>query len=161
MPSRSMILRGQRNPALAAGGTDAGIGSKDATRFIRMKRVASFDPIPASVPPAAKAGFLCPRRIIDRDGIAIQKARFTGIALFGENDTDAQQLRFVGEQVNELGMRDLHKLLVVLSAHLDLLFPEYILPVNKRADAFCHPQLDDLTAGSMQVLHDPAIAVGR
>ena len=103
-----------------------------------MNRVSLFDPIPASVTSAAKAGFRFTSRIIDRDGIAVQKARFAGVAFFSEHDTDANHLRLVGEHVNKASVRDLHKLLVVLSAHLHLLLPEGILPDNESSNAFLH-----------------------
>src|SRR6266566_7701342 len=117
--------------------------------------------IPAPVPPATETWFRCPGRIIHRDIIAVKKTGFAGIALLGENHTDAHQLCFVGEQLDETGMRDLHKVLVIALAHLDFLLPERVLADNQRPDALLHQQLDNATAGRMQGMHDAATALRR
>jgi hypothetical protein len=59
------------------------------------------------------------------------------------------------------GMRDLHKLLVLLAPHLDLLFPEGILANDQGPDSLCDQQIDDTTAGRMQIVQDKAVALRR
>lgn len=84
---------------------------------------ASFDPL-------ASVGFL----LLDR--LVIQKAALAGIGLFGDDDPNAYQFGFIGQHLNEAGMRNLHKLLIVPLAHVDFLLPPVILADDEHADAF-------------------------
>jgi hypothetical protein len=85
---------------------------------IGMNRLAPFDFIPATGSCAGKTRLfllLCPlTRIIIWQRITIEKTRFAGLGFFGEQDGHANRLSFVGQHLDKLGMRDLHKFLVVL-----------------------------------------------
>jgi len=117
--------------------------------------------IPAPLTPAAETRFLFAYRVIDRERIPVEEAGTTRVALFGEDHTNTYKRRLVGEQVNQLGMRDLHKLLIVLLAHLHLLLPERVLANDDGSDAFLYQEIDDATAGRVQVVQDTAIALRR
>jgi hypothetical protein len=87
---------------------------------ICMKRCAPLDLVPSTRPGAGKARslflFLPLTRVIGGKRVPVEKAGFTGIALFRENDLDAHGFGFVGEQLDEAGVRQLDKRLVVLLA---------------------------------------------
>ena len=66
-----------------------------------------------------------------------------------------------GQQLDEAGVWQLDKRLVVLLAPVRLLLPERVLADDQGPNAFLFQELNDPTADGMQVLHDPSIALRR
>src|SRR5215472_9439149 len=66
-----------------------------------------------------------------------------------------------GQQLDEAGVWQLDKRLVVLRSHIRLLLPERVLADDQGAHAFLFQELNDPTADGMQLLHDPSIALRR
>ena len=130
-----------------------------------MDGVSPFDAVPTFVARPREAGVVLLRgsqlRVVGRKRIAIQEAGFAGIGFLSEEHRDASPLRFVGEQLDECGMRDLHELLIVLLAQLHPALPKRIFPNHQGANAFLDQQINDATAGRMQAMHDPAITLRR
>jgi len=60
--------------------------------------------IPAPVTSATEAWFLGACWIVNRQRITVKEAGLTGIAFFGDDHRDTDQLRFVGEQLDETGV---------------------------------------------------------
>ena len=58
-------------------------------------------------------------------------------------------------------MRDLHTLLTVLLPQMDFLFPERILAIYQRANPCRNQEVNDVTAGGIQIMHDAPIALRR
>src|SRR5437016_3544926 len=90
--------------------------------------------IPASIAPPTEMWFLRPVRIVDRNLIPIKETGTARIALFRENHLNTHQFCLVGQHLDEPGMGDLHKVLVIPLAHLDCLFPERVSADNQRPD---------------------------
>src|ERR1700694_1410647 len=99
--------------------------------------------IPAPISSATETWFLCAYRIIDWDLITVKETGTAGIALFREGHLNPQQVRLVGEQLSEPGMRDRHKGLVIATAHLDFLLPERVLANNQQADSLLYQQVNN------------------
>src|SRR5258708_18936681 len=68
--------------------------------------------------------------------------------------------RFVGEHVNEPGMRNADKVLVILSAHACLLLPERIFPDNDRSYPLLYQKVNNALAGSMKIVVYLTIPLG-
>jgi hypothetical protein len=68
-----------------------------------------------------------------------------------QDDGDPHQFRFVGQLLDEPRMGDLHKLLVGALAQLHVLLPERVFADHERADALADQQIDDTTAGRVQI----------
>src|SRR5579883_2815805 len=73
---------------------------------VRSSIQTPCDPFPAE----NVLGFLA--FLVGQQGITIQENGFAGIGFFREHHPDALLLSFVGEQVNQSGMRQLDKVLV-------------------------------------------------
>lgn len=71
-------------------------------------------------------------RIIGRQGVEIEKAGFTGIALFGHDHLHTHRFGLVSQQLDEAGMRDLHEVLAIAPPQLDLLIQPSFLPMMRR-----------------------------
>src|SRR5215467_11243956 len=74
---------------------------------------------------------------------------------------DPDQVRFVGQLVNETRVGNLHELLVGARAQLHLLLPERVFANHERTGALCSQQIDDTTAGRVQRAVYPASALRR
>src|SRR5260221_480101 len=96
-------------------------------------------------------------RIEDRQRVAVQEAGLAGVALLGDEDVNAHQLRLVGQRLNEACMGHSHKVLIVAPRHVDLLLPERVLADAQRATALGYQQIDDTAAGRVQI---PVYATG-
>src|SRR5258708_37058962 len=83
--------------------------------------------IPASVTPATETRFSRTCGIVNRDLVSVKEAGTARVAFLRGNNPDAHQGSLVGKHVNKPGLRDLHKLLIVLLAQLPPLFPERLL----------------------------------
>src|SRR5579885_2800315 len=106
--------------------------------------------------PLASIAFLFP------DGFLIQKTALAGVGLFRDNHPYANQFRFVGQHVDETGVRNAHKLLIVALAHFHFLLPIDVFADDECAYAFLDKQIDYAPAGSMQVVVDaPCALVGK
>ena len=88
--------------------------------------------VPATFASPAEMRFLSPLRIVDWQRIAVQETGEAGVAFFGENDCDADQGRLVLEHLDEAGVGELHKRLIVALAHLHFLLPEGIFADDER-----------------------------
>ena len=53
------------------------------------------------------------------DEFAVEKAAFRGVTFFGNDYLNADQLRFVGQHVDELGVGNAHKILVIAFPQFD------------------------------------------
>ena len=95
------------------------------------------------------------------NGIAIKKAGFTGIAFFIRFHHNANQRSFVAKLVNKTSVRNLDKVLIVPLPHLDLLFPEDVFSYHNGSNTLLDAQINDATAGRVQITVDPAIALRR
>ena len=102
-----------------------------------MKRVSSFQPIPASITPPAERVLHLIVGIVNWHGITIEEAGLAGIALFGDDDRDTDQCGLVAR------MRDLHTCLVIALAHLDLLLPKRVFSDDEGTDTLSHQQSND------------------
>src|SRR5258708_17417796 len=124
-----------------------------------------FDAVPTAIPATREVRFvtllLAVGRVVCWEHIAIQEAGTAGVGFFGEQHRNAHQLGFVGEQLDEPGMGNLHEFLIVAMAQLHPLLPEWILANDERTNSFLHQQINDATAGRMQIVHHPAIALRR
>ena len=132
---------------------------------IRMDGRTSFEAVPAprSRPRKTWLVFLfCPLGGI-RGGkrVTVQETGEAFVGFFREDDGDTHCFGFVGQHLDELCMRDLHKLLIVLLPQMDFLFPEPILADDQRANPFGNQEVNDPTAGGMQIMHDAPIALRR
>ena len=132
---------------------------------IRVKRRSPLDCVPPTGPGAGKARslfLLLPLlRVIGGQRVPVEKAGFTGIGFFREDDPDTHGFGFVGQQLDEPGVRQLDKRLVVLLAQVHLLLPERVLADDQGANAFAFQELNDPTADGMQLLPDPSVVLRR
>ena len=107
-----------------------------------MDRSAAFDAIPAAMATTRETRFVLLlgslRWIIGGQWVEVQEAGFARVALFGDNHRDTDKLGLVCEQLDESGMGDVHKFLIVLAAQLHPLLPERILANDECADALLH-----------------------
>src|SRR5258708_37177962 len=106
--------------------------------------------------PAATEGGRWRGGIVDRQRVAVPEAGRAGVALLGEDHLNTHQPGFVGQQRNEAGMRDAHEGLVVASPQVRFLLPERILADHQRPDALSYEQVDDASAGRVQIVVNPA-----
>ena len=67
------------------------------------------------------------------DRFEVEKAAFRGVTFFGNDYLNADQLRFVGQHVDELGVRNTHKILVIAFAQFNLLLPAFVFANNQYA----------------------------
>ena len=96
------------------------------------------------------------------DWLQVQERTLAGMALVGNDDPDADQLGFVSEHVDKLGMRNGYKILVVAGAHIYVLLPGIILADNERANAFLDELVDDQAAAPMEFrLYSPVAVIGQ
>jgi hypothetical protein len=79
--------------------------------------------LPLADPLAAKDMLFLIAGSVGRDRVQVQKAGFTGIALFGDFDLDTDQGCFVGEHVNKTSVRNAHEVLIVVPPSVHFLFP--------------------------------------
>ena len=93
--------------------------------------------------------------------VPVEKAGLAGIGFFREDDSDAHGFTFVGQHLNEPGVRQLNKRLVALLPHVHLLLPERVLADDQGANAFAFQELNDPTADGMQLLPDPSVVLRR
>ena len=103
---------------------------------------AAFDAIPAAIPTPREVGlfFLLGslRGIIDGQGVQIQEAGAARVALLRDLHADAARLGFVGEELQEPRMGNLHEFLIVLLPQFHVGFPERVLAQDQHANAFLH-----------------------
>jgi hypothetical protein len=99
---------------------------------VRVDGCSPFDAVPTFVARPREAGVVLllgsQVRVVGRKRIAIQEAGTARIGFLSDEHRDARPLRFVGEQLDEFGMRDLHELLIVLLAQLHPPLPIGIFP---------------------------------
>jgi hypothetical protein len=93
--------------------------------------------------------------------VTVQETGEAFVGFFREDDGDTHRFGFVGQHLDEPCMRDLHKLLIVLLPQMDFLFPERILADDQCANPFGNQEVNDPTAGGMQIMHDAPIALRR
>src|SRR5439155_11277898 len=96
--------------------------------------------------------------LIVGDRIKVKKARFTGIGLFRDLYLDSNQCCFVGDHINEPGMRNAHKVLVRLPSHSTLLLPKGVFPNDNRSRSLFNQKINDAPACGMQVVIDLPVA---
>src|SRR5215469_14201277 len=63
----------------------------------------------------------------DRQRVCIEETGLAGVTLLSDLHLDAHQVGLVGEHVDETGMRDAHKGLIVAPSHVRFLLPERVL----------------------------------
>jgi hypothetical protein len=97
--------------------------------------------------------------IIDRQRIRVEEACLTGVALLGDANLDAHQLRLLGEQLNEAGMRHTHEVLIIPPAPVRVLLLQGVLADTEGADALIHQQRDEAAGCCVQVLVNPPCAL--
>ena len=84
-------------------------------------------------PPSTEGGYRY--RAVDRQRIGIEEAGRAGVALLGDEHSDAHQLRLVGQQLDEASMGHAPNVLIAPPAQVRPLFPERILADAERPDA--------------------------
>ncbi len=108
-------------------------------------------PISRSIPTACnplptKRRWLRSFGIVGGNVVQIKKRSFRRVAFFVGNHLNAHERSLVLQHLNKTGMRHLNKLLVVLLAHLDCLFPERVFPDTERSDSLFNQQINNPTA---------------
>jgi len=58
-------------------------------------------------------------------------------------------------------MRNVHEFLVVLLSQFHARFPKRVFAQDQRPDSFGHQEIHDPTAGGVQIVHHPSIALRR
>ena len=116
--------------------------------------LSSIQPTLLALP--TKGRLVLSRGVVDWQRVNIQEGCLARIALFLHNHPYPGELRFVAEHVDEAGMRQLHKMLIVDPAQLGPLLPEPVFADNQCANAFSDYQGDDRLASSMEVVVDTA-----
>src|SRR5258708_1862017 len=72
------------------------------------------------------------------DRLTVKETALASVALFDDRHANADELRFIGQHLNEAGMRNAHKVLVGTLAQVDVLLPAVILADDQIADTLSH-----------------------
>lgn len=80
------------------------------------------------------------------DWLKIEKAALAGVTFFLHDDAYPYEFCFVDQEIDETSMRNVHKLLVIALANVDLLFPPVIFTNDQRPYAFLNEMLNDAMA---------------
>src|SRR5215467_11389777 len=98
---------------------------------------------------------------MDWQRVEVKKARLTGVGLFRDLNTNADQFRLVREHRNETGMWDLDKVLIGALAHLTFLFPGVVLPDAQHAYPLSHQQVNNPVTYSVHIVIDTPVPLVR
>src|SRR5258708_30199455 len=99
--------------------------------------------------------------IVGGNVVQVKKRSFGRVAFFVSNHLNTHERPLVLQHLNKTGVRYLNKLLVVLLAHLDFLFPERVFPDTECPDSLAYQQSNNPTACRVQVGVDTAITLRR
>lgn len=91
--------------------------------------------------------------------LQIEKTALRGVTFLGDDNLNADQLRFVGEHGNELCMWDRYKVLVGTCTKIDVLFPAVVLAEDECPDARFDQLVDYQPRTTVQFGSDAAITV--
>ena len=92
------------------------------------------------------------------DLLKVKKRAFGSVALVLNDDLEADQPGLVTDQLNQLGVGNRDKLLVVDPPDLDCLFPPFVIANHQRPDALTDQLVNHQAAGLVQVILDPPVA---
>jgi hypothetical protein len=97
--------------------------------------------------------------IIDRHRVAIKKTGLRSIGLLLFQILNAISLAQTFQFVSQLTMRYLNKVLIVLFANIDPLFPFFIAANNQFTDAFHDTVIDNEARGFIEIVSEIVIAI--
>ena len=93
------------------------------------------------------------------EGFTVEEATFAGIRLLGHDHLNTNDLGFVGKHLDEAGMGQEDKRLVIPLAEGYLLLPAIVLPNHEGADAPLNKAIHNTTASRVQLAVHLAFAL--
>ena len=90
--------------------------------------------------------------------LPVEEAAFAGVCLIVGDHGDADQLRLVGEHLDQAGEGDAHEGLVGAPPQADALLPVGVMADDQRPNPLLYQPGDDGAAGMVQVVTHPAVA---
>src|SRR5262245_15519266 len=81
----------------------------------------------------------------------VQEAALAGVALLRHDHSDADQLGLIRQHLDEAGVRQEDKGLVVPLPELGLLLPPIVLPNHERSDLMGDEVVNDAATGRMEI----------
>ena len=91
--------------------------------------------------------------------LPVQKATLAGVGLFGDEHMYPYELRFVGQHLEKASVWNVHKILIVTPANVDVMLPLRIMPNDERAYPLLYQQINNPFGRTVEQVLDAPIAL--